>query len=86
MLSGRCITWLPFLHDQCDRELDLNTVVGAQLAATEAEDGARQARAALAAAKADAGDWQARHAAAAQQLAARERECAEQDAQLKVVV
>ena len=55
-----------------------------QMAATEVQDSARQARAALADAKADAGDWQARHAAAAQQLAARERECAEQDAQNKV--
>ena len=54
------------------------------MAAAEAEDGTRQARALLAAAKADAGDWQARHAAAAQQLATRERDLAELDAQTKV--
>ena len=56
-----------------------------QLAAREAESKLVEAAKEVTAAKAAAGEWQARQTATQQQLAAREREASEQDAQIKVI-
>ena len=56
-----------------------------QLAAQEAEAKLVEIAKEVTAAKAAAGEWQARQTATQQQLAAREREASEQDAQIKVI-